>query len=157
MANKRKLEAYATYGIEQDVGRQGRDRPCQLSKSSLTFPSTSFRHALNGLPDLDLNPFNAAVFPSRRSVFAVRVDMRLPEIVFQIVKPQPSRQWLQLNDFGCSTTCAPHSGQGPSSVDGLSVVGRLESSAARVFCGEFRVLFDFFSRPVDFPSLCSSP
>ena len=134
-----------------------RQNPRQLSKSRLTFPSISFRRAPNGLPDLDLKPFNSAVFTSRRSVFTVRAEMRLPEIDFQIVRTQPSRQRLQLNDFGCSITCAPQSGHRPSSVDGFFVSARLEPSAACDVRDEFRVLDDFFSRPVDFPLLCSLP
>lgn len=66
--------------------------PGQLSKSKLTFPSCSLRRALKGWPDFDLKPFKTEVFPSRSSAFAVRLEIRLPDIVFQIVKLQPSRQ-----------------------------------------------------------------
>jgi hypothetical protein len=63
-----------------------------MSNSRLAFPSIHFRRALNGWPDFDLNPFKTQVFPSRRSVLAVRAEIRLPEMDFQIVKPQSSRQ-----------------------------------------------------------------
>jgi hypothetical protein len=98
-------------------------RAGQLSKSKLTSPSCSFRRALKGWPDFDLNPLRTEVAPSRSSAFAVRLEIRLPDIVFQIVKLQPSRQRLQLNDFFCSTTCDPQSGHGPRPVADFSSVG----------------------------------
>ncbi len=110
----------------------------QLSKSKLTFPSCSLRLALKGWPDFDLNPFKTDVFPSRSSAFAVRAEIRLPDIVFQIANPQPSRQRLQLNDFFCSTTCAPQSGHGPRSVEVFSSIGRIEPFAVDVFRAECR-------------------
>src|SRR5688500_7830767 len=44
----------------------------------------------------------------------MRRGMRLPAMVFQMVKGQPSRQPLQLNDFFCSSTGRPQMGQAPS-------------------------------------------
>ena len=126
----------------------------QLSKSKFTFPSCSLSRALKGWPDFDLNPFKIEVFPSRSRAFAVRTEIRLPDIVFQIVKLQPSRQRLQLNDFFCSTTCDPQSGHGPRSVEVFSSVGRIEPFATDGFRAERRSPVVL---PEDFPRVCSSP
>ena len=109
---------------------RARSQQRQLSNSKLTFPSCSFSRALKGWPDFDLNPFKTEVTPSRINVFAVRAEIRLPEMVFQIVKLQPSRQRLQLNDFFCSTTFAPQSGQGPDRLGSFPWPVDLEPFAA---------------------------
>ena len=126
----------------------------QLSKSKLTFPSCSFRRALNGWPDFDRKPFKIEVFPSRSSAFTVRPEIRLADIVFQIVKPQPSRQRLQLNDFFCSTTSAPQSGHAPSFVELFSSIRGIEPFAVPVLRVERRL---DVGRPTDFLGVCSSP
>jgi hypothetical protein len=124
----------------------------QLSKSKLTFPSRSFRRALKGWPDFDLNPFRTEVAPSRSSAFAVRAEILFLDIVFQIVKVQPSCQRLQLNDFFCSTTLAPQRGHGPRSVEGFSAIGRPGPSAG--FRTDGRLLL---VRPDDVRDFCSLP
>ncbi len=77
-----------------------------------------------GLPDLDLKPLIREVRLSRKRTLAVRALMRFPAIVFQIVNGQPSRHWLHPNDFFCSTTSAPQSGQSPIPVGPCPFVAR---------------------------------
>ncbi len=71
------------------------------------------QRASKRLPAFDRNPRSRGLRPCLSRAWAVRMPMALPAIVFQIANRQPCFQPLHPNDFSCSTTSEPQSGQRP--------------------------------------------
>ena len=126
---------------------------CQLSEIEAYLSFLQLQACTERLARLDLNPCKTPVFPSPRVPSLCGPRIRLADIVFQIVRPQPSRQRLQLNDF-CSTTCCPAKRTGAKSVADFFSLGRLEPFAACVLRAELRRRV---AGREDFPLVCSSP
>src|SRR3954471_18281550 len=96
--------------IPRGVHTLRRSVPGPQPKSNRTSPPSSFNRASNVLPVFEANPLSFGLRPCFNSACADFTEIFLPAMVFHTTNLQPDFHPLHPNDFGPSTTSAPHTG-----------------------------------------------